>query len=431
MTSRIPAALVLTCLGFLAPAGAISAQSAEPAQASSDGRALSATGAPEPPAMIPADPLVPDTILAPPERPRIVVLRAPGSPVIALRLFVPVAEAPSEAGAGRMLQVLGTNRARGLAGATGARVEGARTPWGIVYTVQGAVHDLDYLAYLLRIAVAEPALDRVDVQRVRNQLLDEARVGEETPAGRIAGSLRSQAAPDVSPLGGTTASLARLTRGALREVWSRSHRASDLTLLAVGDVPPELLLTSVQGMGAPPGPAPEPPSAPAPTVQPNRVQVLRSWYGQAHVIADARDPRAEVAALLVARRLREEPGPFEARVELWDLDSRKALAAVGAAYSRSAGAMRTRVSGIVGETAEVVGDEEIREAVARVRAETLFAARTPGGRASLVGRLLDHTGDPDAARRYVDGLEGLTPEAVRTFLRELADGRVVRAEVRP
>lgn len=426
--------MALTFLAFLvapALASGLSAQNAGQEQDSRDERPVHGAAPTGTPALVPVDPLLPDTILTPPERPRIVVLRAPGSPVITLRLFVPVSEAPSEAGAARLLQVLGTNRARGVAGTTGAQVEGARTPWGIVYSVRGAVDDLDYLAYLLRIAVAEPVLDRVDVQRGRNRLLDEARVAEETPAGRIAESLRSQAAPEVTPLGGTTASLAGLSRATLREVWSRTHRAPDLTLLAVGDLPHELLLTSVQGMGAPPGPTPEPPSAPAPTVRPNRVQVLRSWYGQAHVIADARDPRADVAALLVAQRFREEPGPFEARVELWDLDGRKALAAVGAAYSRSASAMRTRVSGIVGETAEAVEDEEIREAVARVRAEALFAARTPHGRASLVGRFLDATGDPGAARRYVDGLEALTPEAVRSFLREIADGRVVRAEVRP
>lgn len=429
MRSWIPAALAL--LAAHALAGGLSAQSAAPEQAPSGNEDDPSTDSAAPAALLPADPLVPDTILAPPERPRIVVLGAPGSPVITLRLFVPVDEAPSEAGAARLLQVVGTNRARGVAGTTGARVEGARTPWGIVYSVEGAIDDLDYLAYLLRIAVAEPALNGVDVHRARNQLLDEARVGEETPAGRIATSLRSQAAPDVTPLGGTTASLAGLTPGSLREVWSRTHRAPDLTLVVVGDVPPELLLASVQGMGAPAGPTPEPPSGPAPTVRPNRVQVLRSWYGQAHVIADARDPRAAVAALLVARRLREEPGPFEARVELWDLDGRKALATVGAAYSRSASAMRTRMSGIVGETAEAVADEEIREAVARVRAEAVFAARTPTGRASLVGRFLDATGDPEGARRYVDELRALEPEAVRTFLRELADGRVVRAEVRP
>lgn len=376
-----------------------------------------------------ASPLVPDTVIAPPGRPRIVVLDGGLRPTLSLRLSLPLVEAPSEAGAGRLLVRLGVARARSMAARIGARVEGDRTPWGIAYTVTGSTDDIDYLAYLLRLAVREPDPTTVEFDRARSALLERARRGEETASGTLATSLRTQAAPATPPLGGTTASLARLTPRHLHDLWSRSHAASAMTVVVTAPLPAEVLLVSVQGMGASGETAPAPPDDAAPTVRPNRTQVLRSWYGEVHLTSDPDDPRAEVAAVLAAGELRGAGGGYEAHVEVWHLRRAKALAVIGAAYDRDRRRMRTDVGAVLDRTAASLTPAGIEEAVADVRRRTLFRARTPWGLADVVGVHLDATGQPDAALTYLSALDALTVEGMRGFLRELAERTPLRAEV--
>lgn len=387
--------------------------------------------APSPPSAI--LPFVPDTVLTPPSGPRIVRLPAPGSPVVSLRLSVPIREGSAEAGVGRVLQMLGTERATSLGRPVGATVEGTRTPWSIAYTVTGAAADIDFLAYLLREAVRDPAGRRVDLQQAVADLETDARRRQETPGGRVAAQLRT-ATTSTPPIGGTLGSLGRLTMADVRAAWARSHRPEDMTLLVAGDVPLEVLLASLQGLGAPSaGGATAPAEGAVSEPSRARIQVLRHWYGEARPLPDDRDPHGEVAALLVADRLRTGGGggEFEAEVQLWQLPEIRVLAVVGAAYSAGRQAMRGRIQGILAETAEALAPADVERAVTRLESDLRMRARTPAGRAGVVGLHLDATGEVGAAGDYLDALGAVTTESARRYLATLSEIPPEQAEVRP
>jgi predicted Zn-dependent peptidase len=159
--------------------------------------------------------------------------------------------------------------------------------------------------------------------------------------------------------------------------------------------------------------------------------VIRYWFGEARLVEDPLDPRAEVAALLVAERLRASAGNFEAEVQLWQLPDAKVLAVVGAAYAAGRQEMRRQVESVVAETAADLSPAAVERAVSRLRSDLLMGARTPAGRAALVGVRLDATGDPLAARDALGALEAVTVESARSFLETLARATPSRAEVRP
>jgi predicted Zn-dependent peptidase len=348
-----------------------------------------------------------------------------------MRLSIPVREGAHEAGAGRILQRLGEARARALATPTGARVSASRTPWSITYTVVGPTTDVDYLAFLLRRAVDRPGGDRTAFRQIRSELASTARARSETPGGRILAELRERVAPGAPPIGGTLATLERLTRGDIRSLWARTHQSHRMRLVVSGSVPLEVLLVSFQEMGAPGSPAPDPVERPAPSAGRPRTQVLRRWYGEARATPAIRDPRAEVGTLLVAETLRRAGDPFESEVQLLELHDRKILAVLGAAYARNRSAMRRRVSTALDETLAGLSAAEVERVGQALRADLLTRARTPEGRVELVGRHLDATGDPGGAVEYMEALARVSPSSLEAFLRELAAREPATAEVRP
>jgi len=378
----------------------------------------------------PQHPLEPDSVYTLPDGPRIVTLPAPGSATVSLRLSIPVAEAPAEAGAGRLLQMLAVERARGKANPVGTEVTGTRTAKGVAYTVSGPVEEIDHLAWLLR-EVARGPSDEVWFGRARVRLIAEAREREETPSGRIVAELRRAIAPASPPLGGTTGTLEPLTLTDLRNVWERTHRPSAMTLVVAGDIPLELLLLSTVDLGATSDDAATLPTHDAPRLTPNPTEVIRSWYGEGHVLSGVDDPRGDVAALLVAEHFRSLDRSFETTVRLWEIDSRKALVTFGAAYARDRQAMRSTVRSALDATREELTPSDVFDAVARVRARVLFGARTPSGRAAFVGRHLEIAGEPTAGPTFLDALDGVTVESMRAFLAELADSPGLEAEIRP
>ena len=378
-----------------------------------------------------ADAFSPDTVVAPPVGPRIVRLPTPGASVVSMRLFIPLREGPAEAGAARILQVLGTESAQAVASQVGARVQGSRTPWGIAYTVTGATSDADFLAFTLRNAVSDPAGRRVDFGQAVDALEAEVERQQETPGGRVAAQLRSQAAPSSPPLGGTPGSLGRLTLADVRGLWARTHQAEHMTLVVAGDVPLEVLLASFQSIGAPSSGAVGPSEAPVSEPSRPAPQVIRHWFGEARLVSDASDPRAEVAALLVARSLEASGGRFEAEVQLWQLPEAKVLAIVGAAYSQGRQEMVGRVQSAVSATATALTESAVGDAVSEIRTDLLMGARTPPGRASLVGLLMEASGEATAAADLLRRLDAVTIGSIRTFLEGLAGTTPLRAEVRP
>jgi predicted Zn-dependent peptidase len=374
----------------------------------------------------------PDTVLTPSSGPRIVRLPAPGAPVVSMRLFIPIREGAAEAGAAQVIQILGTESARAVASQVGALVEGARTPWGIAYTVTGAASDVDFLAFALRSAVEDPFGRQVDFAQAVTALEAEVERLQETPSGRIAARLREQAAPSTPPLGGTRGSLGRMTLADVRALWSRTHQVERMTLVVAGDVPLEVLLSAFGALGAPATEAAYGPSDAA-ISQPSRpaAQVIRHWYGEAHVVPDASDPHAEVAAVLLAGTLEASGGSFEAEVQLWQLPETRVLAVIGAAYSRNRQEMIRRVQGAVAETIATLDEQGVRDAVSRVRSDLLMGARSPAGRAGLVGLGMEAEGDPTGARELLSELDSVTSGSVRAFLEAQAGTDPYRAEVRP
>lgn len=379
-----------------------------------------------------ADPLVPDTTYDAPGLPDIVHLPAPGSPLVALRLSIPVREDAAQAGAARILQILGLERARGKADPIGAVVEGTRTDHGIVYSVVGAVEDLDFLAYILREAVRSPADDRIRFRETRLDLLGAARRSDETASGRLAADLRALVAPGGFPLGGTTNTLATLTLNDLLDVWARSHRAADMSLVVAGDVDRELLLVSVLGLGfASPPTVPDLPPRARIGGPSSQTQILRHWYGEAHRLAGAGDPHGDVVAVLLSDHFDRLGGPFESTVQLWEVGGSKALSILAAAYPGDERVMRAAVGSALAETRSELTPGTIESAVATVRRRILFGARTQGGRVGLVGRHHDLVGDPSGARRYLDLLDAVTLESMQAFLDEMARESPLTAEIRP
>jgi len=380
---------------------------------------------------VPADAFQPDTVLIVPGGPRLVLVASVDGGVAALRLSVPLDEGPSEAGAGQVLRDLALDRMRGMAGPVGARVSATRTPWGLTYTVEGAAADLEYLAYLLREAVAEPEHDALTLERSRQRLEEDVSRRYETPSGRLISDLRSASAPHLPPLGGSPATVASLDAARIRSVWWRSHHPEAMTLVVAAAVVPEVLLASLKGMGAVDSQGGPPLDAPVPASRSPRPQSLRTWYGEAFAGGPPSDPHGPVAALLVSGFLPLEPQGFEAGIQLLALRDRWLLVVAGAAYPREAGAMRAAVSAALSDTRARMTPESVSAAMERLRRDFLFAARTPEGLVEQIGRALDITGSPSAASDYLSALRRVDIASLGAYLDHMISSGPATAEVTP
>jgi hypothetical protein len=293
---------------------------------------------------------------------------------------------------------------------------------------------LDHLAFLLREATRAPTDQESVVARERRTMLETLQHAEETGGGRVDAALRLEATPGHGPVDGTRSSVPALNAARLRDVWARSHRPENMTLLVLGEVADPVLLASLAGLGAPADVAPGPPpsgatrSAPAP----GRVQTLRHWYGVAWSTAEPLDARAAVAGVLLADRLRGNTArDYEAQVRLWETAGHTVLAVVGAAYPARAGALRARLDGLLEAVSSELAPGEVSAVAQRAHRDLLLQARTPWGRVHLVGRFLDAGLGLGAARAYLDALADMDEAVLARFLTELASRPAARAEVRP
>jgi predicted Zn-dependent peptidase len=395
--------------------------------------ATGALGQAPPGAAAAASAFAPDTVLAPSGGPRVVVLAAPEEGVAALRLSIPLRESGIEAGAGWLLRELGLDRMRTLARPVGAHVAASRTPWGIAYSVTGAAADFEYLAYLLREAVAAPDVDSPAFQSARALLLEAVAEGVETPAGRVASELRAQIAGEHPPVMGTPASVSGLDPARVRQVWLRSHQATGMSLVVSAPVIPEVVLAATRGMGAPEGSAGPPLDAPPPS-PPRRVapQALRTWYGEVWRGGSPADPQGLVLARLLTTHLRAQTSDFEVSVELWELPGHWAFAVVGAAYGRTVAPMRRTVSGALDGARASLDAAAVQRAVALERSDLLLRSRTPAGLVEEVGRAMDSAdGDPWAAAHALESLERTDLATLRAFVDGILSAGSQKAEVRP
>lgn len=373
----------------------------------------------------------PDTVLAPPGGPRIILLSASGEGIAALRISVPLTEGPAEAGAGRILRDLTLARLESLARPAGVRVRASRTPWGLAYTVEGAAADFEYLAYLVRQAVVAPEVNSPTFEEARLRLAEEASRGIETPRDFLTATLRRGVAKGVPPLEGTPSTVATLDAASVLDLWRRTHQSRTMTLVASVPVVPEVVLAATRGLGAPDGAPSDPLDAPPPPAGPSDIQTLRHWRGVSYSGGAAGDPLGPTAALLTADYVATVADGFEMAVELWELPDRWALTILGSAYERGTRAMERAVAEALQGARDTLTPQSVADARARVRREILLRARTPSGLVSVVGRATDASGDPLAALAYLDDLERIDADRVRAFFDELLASGPVTAEVDP
>lgn len=374
------------------------------------------------------DPLVARESVHPTGFPRILILDDPGSPVVTFRLSIPVEPTVDAATAAPILQRMAEERIAGSARTLGAQIEAGASANAISYTITGAVADLDHLTYILRQATRAPQASQ-GFAAARGQLeATLTRIGE-TGEGQVESQLRARATPGDASVADVRERLRRFSFFDVEAFWRASHRPEQMTLIVVGDVATPPLLAALSGLGA--QSEAEPPREPTPPSPPtrDRPDLLRRWLGFAWTAGSTLDPRAVVVASLAARHLRDERDRYEAYVRLWEGRASDVLAVVGSSYPQNAAALERRLSGLPSELAQSE-DAEIREVIQQLEWSLLAQARTPWGRATLVGRFLEGGGSPDGARRYVDSLRALTPDDVRGFVSSLGATSPSRVEVR-
>lgn len=379
-------------------------------------------------------PLRPDTVLDVPGGPRIVLVRAPGSPAAAIRLSIRVTEGEADAGAARLLQHLALLRLRGRAAALGIEMETGRTADAAVFSVRGAAPAFEDLAWLLRDAMAKPDVDGTQLEQARAALLAEITRAEEVPADALDAELFRRLAPSLPPLWGTRRSVAGLTGARLEAFWRRAFRRDRVALVVVAPVAPEAVLAALGDAGAPAADAPTavtPPAVPPARDKGSRPETLRVWYGIAYRTGGARHAVAVTAARLLADALAAEPAVEAPRVELWQLQGASALVARGAAYPSGAPAMIRALASLPARVRGRLSPERVRAAAQAAQRDLLLAARTPWGLADVLGRSQDATGDALSAARTLAGLDSVDAAEVASFLDHLANQSPLRAEIRP
>ena len=369
--------------------------------------------------------LVPGEIVETAQGPRIVVYEAPDAPLISMRLSIGFDATAEHFAAAPVLQALAESRLRGTAATLGARIESGASEHGISYIVTGALADLDQLAYLLRLATREPRHDE-GFTRARAEVAAQlTRVGE-VGEGRVEAELRAAAEPGTPSLQQVRERLRTLSFDDLRAVWQQTHRVEAMTLVVDGDVSMPVLLSTVAGLAQTETP---PPAIQDRTLDPirDRPNLLRSWLGFAWLMDPGLDPVTAVIASLSAEHLRAQGGQFEAFVRVWEGRQGDVLGVLGSAYDRGSRELRTVLEQLPQSLLTSISQDEVTRVAARLRFTLLAQARTPWGRASLVGRFIDGGGTPDAAGHYLEALDTITVDAVRARLEAMAQVTPVQA----
>ena len=190
-----------------------------------------------------ADPLVPDSVLALPQGPTLVLERAAGLAVAGLRISAPVE--PGWHGVARALVDQALERTRAQATAIGASLRGGVEDGRIAYQVVGDLRDVDELAWIARRLASLPADEGSGAALAR----EEARLDRlaETPQGRLVLELTESWSKD-----GGERRLPVVGANEVRELWRRSHARDRLRVFVLGDVPVPWLLADLSRLGAPP-----------------------------------------------------------------------------------------------------------------------------------------------------------------------------------
>jgi predicted Zn-dependent peptidase len=381
---------------------------------------------------VPADPgrFEADLVVRPAGGSETHIFLQPGHGVVSLRVFVPLAESPEEAGAAQLIRALSEDRMQAMARRIGARVQAWRTPDGLAYQVSGPTSEIDFLVWILNEGLRTPEPPRFN--EVRRDQLAEVLRRQETPQGALALRIRERAGGSGVPLLGSAVSLERMHAGVVSAVWARSHSRERTRIVVVGDVTPEVALSALVGLELPDRAA-EPHTPPAvesgqPRLSP---EIIRHWVAQAWPLDRPRDPRGLVAVGILGDRIRAGGGDYELGAELWEIGGRWTLVVSGAAYPRTQQAMRNRLGGLLAEGTQAVSDAAVRQHAARVRGDLLLQASTPWGFAELVGQALESGQRAEGLAQVLSDLESMGAAEMAAFFADLQRMTPVREEIRP
>ncbi len=371
-----------------------------------------------------------DLVVRPPGGSETHLFVQPGHGVVSVRVFVPLSEAPEEAGAAQLIRALAEDRMRSMARRIGAQVQAWRTPDGLAYQVSGPASEIDFLVWILNEGLRSPEAPRFN--EVRRDQLAEVLRRQETPQGALALRIRERAGGSGVPLLGSTVSLERMHAGVVSAVWARSHSRERTRIIVVGDLTPEVALSALDGLELPDRAA-EPHTPPsAETGQPRfSPEIIRHWVAQAWPLDRARDPRGLVAVGILGDQIRSRGGDYELGAELWEIGGRWTLVVSGAAYPRAQQTMRSRLGALLAEGAEAVNDASVRHHAARVRGDLLLQASTPWGFAELVGQALESGQRAEGLGQVLADLESMGAPEMRAFFADLQGQTPLREEIRP
>lgn len=361
--------------------------------------------------------------------PAVLVRLSPGSPLVALRLSIPIpSEGGMESSAG-VLQALAADGFHNGAAELGASASITRTETHAIYRIVGPRSSFDQMAALLRRAVSWPGVESRHIDAAAARALHGQLASLETPALRIRHQLRRELFS--SPTSATVLDGVRQPPdpAGLEWFWRRYYVPQRMAVVVVGDVSPEVAVSAFRGWPTPP-PAGPPPST-AGEIRRVAPEVIFPWAGLGYE-GEGMDPAVlMIVAVLVERQLRVA-GVRGGTAEYWWNGGAGGLVVIGSVDGNSGQATpSSRLRRAVVDAAATAGPSTVAEARRALRHSLLFSARTPQGLAELIGDFYDRTGDPDAANAFLRRLRAVDPPAVQRALRTLADSSPRLVELSP
>jgi predicted Zn-dependent peptidase len=374
-----------------------------------------------------------------PDRGPTVLLHLQASPLVALRLSAPAAPDLPE-GAVELLQELARPRLEDLARRYGARLELRAENGRSVVAVTGPATAFDALVAILRRAAGEPDVSVEALERARARAEDRVLARLEQPGPRVERLLRHALHGGPEPLG---APAAVLDPESIRYLRGRIYDTARVRVVLVGTIPDAVVRSAFTGWPAPGSGAM---TAADTAWERARPQTHREWGGLAFPL-DAEPALLAVTAELIQRRLQRTVLRYGS-VEAWYRPV-GALVLIGAAMSddtefRTTANISGPVEGdgtavpaigrylrrLVAEAAALAGPGAVATARAAVRRRIMLEARTPDGKAEVIGRIADGLAmdvTPEEMLRRVDGVE---EPSVRELLGRMLETTPVIVEAR-
>lgn len=390
-------------------------------------------------ALLPQTPLAVQTLELEPG-PTLLVHRQE-SPVAALRLSASVPPDLPE-GTVELLQELARPEAEATARRFGARLELRHQDGHAIIAVTGPAAAFDALVVLLRRAVAEPDLSVASLRRARARAEDRVLARLEQPGPRVRRLLRHALYGGPLPEGATATALGPESVRLLR---ARVYDPARTRVVVVAPAPDPVIRSAFSGW--PTGPRQAGTVSVDTAAEPARPQAHREWSALGFPVSA--DPAVlDVTAELIRRRLRRAPLPFGA-VEVWRSPA-PALVLIGAALPgdsvvRTTAGITDRpllddsvalpavglvLRRLLAEAVALAGPEAVADARTAVARQLFMEARSPGGKAEVIGRIADRDGTAVSADDYLDRLNEVRLEQVRALLARLLDTPAVVAGAR-